>query len=200
MERNEVMEPETLKAELSSVLSIPEKWDSTERQWSDLSSVIRGYERQVSRITDAYQAGAIELSDLKERRQMLMAKISDAVRRRDEIAAMRRKEISMESILSDIGSFAATIRNGLETLTFQEKRKVIELLVERVIVRGEDVTVENVIPLKGRFSVLCKDGRGHAQGDQTGRVRENLPAGVCRHCQHDKAELAGCCCSSKSLR
>lgn len=55
-----IMEPETLKAELNSVLSIPEQWDSIERQWNELSSLIRGYEGQISRITDAYQSGAIE--------------------------------------------------------------------------------------------------------------------------------------------
>ena len=88
-----------------------------------------------------------------------MAKISDAVKRREEIAALRQRAISMESILSDVESFAVTIRNGLETLTFQERRKLIELLVERVTVKGNNVTVENVVPLKGRFSVLCKDGR-----------------------------------------
>ena len=113
---------------------------------------------------------------------MLVAKISDAVKRQDEIAALRQREISMESILSDVDSFAATIRNGLETLTFQEKRKLIELLVERVIVKRNDVTVENVVPLKGRFSVLCKDGRGFPQGNEAGllshvyqRTHESLP-------------------------
>ena len=170
-----IMEPETLRAELNSVLSIPEQWDSIERQWSDLSSSIRGYEGQISRITDAYQSGAIELDDLKKRRDILIAKISDAVKRRDEIAALRQRAISMESILSDVESFAVTIRNGLETLTFQEKRKLIELLVERVIVKGNNVTVENVVPLKGRFSVLCKDGRGSSQGTEAGRAKAPLP-------------------------
>ena len=170
-----IMEPETLRAELNSVLSIPEQWDSIERQWSDLSSLIRGYEGQISRITDAYQSGAIELDDLKKRRDMLVAKIYDAVKRRDEIAALRQREISMENILSDVESFAVTIRNRLETLTFQEKRKLIELLVERVIVKGNNVTVENVVPLKGRFSVLCKDGRGSSQGTEAGRAKAPLP-------------------------
>ena len=54
-----IMEPETLRAELNSVLSIPEQWDSIERQWNDLSSLIRGYEGQISRITDAYLSGAL---------------------------------------------------------------------------------------------------------------------------------------------
>lgn len=176
---------------MNSVLSIPEQWDSFEQQWNDLSSLIRGYEGQISKITDAYQSGPIQLDDLKKRRDILVAKISDAVKRRDEIGALRQREINMESILSDVESFAVPIRNKLETLTFQERRKLIELLVERLIVKGNNVTVENGVTLKGRFSVLCKDGRNHAQGTEAGRIREDLRAGVCRFGSVRQAELAG---------
>ena len=124
-----IMEPETLRAELNNVLSIPRQWDSIERQWNDLSSLIRGYEGQISRITDAYQLGAIELDDLKRRIDMLKAKKSDAVKRRDEITALRQREIKQDGlrktfqrVFADLPQSAKLSLSGeflLETYTFR---------------------------------------------------------------------------------
>lgn len=127
-----------------------------EKRRNDIYSFIKGFERQVSRITYASSSGAIELEGLKKRREILMAKISDAVNRRDEIAALRQKKISKENIQSDVESFAVTVRNEFETLKFQEKTKLIEPLMEKVIVNGKGVIMENIVPTKDRFSVLCK--------------------------------------------
>jgi hypothetical protein len=50
-------------------------------------------------------------------------------------------------------AFAAAIRDGLEALDFAGRQRLVRLLVERVIVLGEDVTIEHVVPLSGRFAV-----------------------------------------------
>ena len=59
---------------------------------------------------------------------------------------------------------------------------------------GKKFFVINLIrwkPKKIMETYLRRWDRDHAQGDQSGLGRENLSAGVCRHCQHDKAEPAG---------
>lgn len=156
--------PDVLRAELNSVLSIAEAGEAFSQQWNNLDSLIRGYERQITRVTDAYQAGAMELSDFMGRKETLSEKISDARRRKDELSSMRQKQIDVERVLADIDAFSETLRNGLDTMEFDARRSVVELLVEKVVVKGEEVTVENVVPLRGRFSVLKTEGRNIPQG------------------------------------
>ena len=153
-----IREPDVLQAELNTVLSVADAGDSFSNQWNSLDSMIKSYDGQISRLTDAYQAGAMDLGDFTVRKAALTAKISDARRRQDELSSLRKKQISMEKILADIAAFSETVREGLETLDFEGRRAVVELLVERVVVKGEDVTVENVVPLQGRFSVLNTHG------------------------------------------
>ena len=39
--------------------------------------------------------------------------------------------------------------SGLELLTFEEKRKIVDLLVDRVVVAGDKVRIEGVLPPPG---------------------------------------------------
>ena len=64
--------------------------------------------------------------------------------------AVRHKQLNA----TDVESFAVTIRNGIEKFTLQERRKHIELLLERIIVVGKNFTVKNFVPLKGVL-VFC---------------------------------------------
>ncbi len=65
----------------------------------------------------------------------------------------------MERLGADLEAFAAAIRDGLEALDFAGRQRLVRLLVERVIVLGEDVTIEHAVPLSGRFCRLRPDAR-----------------------------------------
>ena len=66
----------------------------------------------------------------------------------------------MERLGAELKAFAAAIRDGLEALDFAGRQRLVRLLVERVIVQGEDVTIEHAAPLSGRFCRLRPDDRG----------------------------------------
>src|SRR5258708_1283929 len=51
------------------------------------------------------------------------------------------------SIADDIATFAATLRDGLDKLGFAERQRLVRLLLERVVVIGDKVTIEHAIPL-----------------------------------------------------
>ena len=50
-------------------------------------------------------------------------------------------------------AFAATLREGLAQLDFAGRERLVRLLVERVVVTGDQVTIEHVIPLSGRLEL-----------------------------------------------
>ena len=50
------------------------------------------------------------------------------------------------SMVQSIAAFCERVQQGLTEATFEQKRHVIELLVDRVVVTGEEVEIRYVIP------------------------------------------------------
>ena len=48
-----------------------------------------------------------------------------------------------------VEDFREAMRAGLEHANFEQRRALVELLVDRVVVDGEDVEIRYVIPLSG---------------------------------------------------
>jgi site-specific DNA recombinase len=128
--------------------------------------------QQLDRLTEAYLAGVVLLdeyrrrrADLENRRQTLhhQWQLLDA-------QADRRKELA--GLSRSIGDFCARVRQGLEQATFDQKRLLIELLVDRVIVTDGEVEIRYVVPTTRaseqiRFCHLRLAYRGRSRGHQT---------------------------------
>ena len=158
--REWIRDPEVLRAELECISRSPGDSDAfVLTEWNRIDSLIRGYGKQMERIKDAYQLGAITVDDLKDRKNILEEKISEATKRQQELYALRQSSINIGAMISDIDAFASSLRDGMDTLSFEERQRVIRLLVERVVVNGDSVTIEHVVPITGRFSGLNINGR-----------------------------------------
>jgi site-specific DNA recombinase len=147
-------------ADLSSLLTHPEQvTQALERvhggNWlpQELQARQEGLRRaevsltqQLDRLTEAYLAGVGLLdeyrrrrADLESRRQMLHQQ-----RQLLEAQADRRKELA--GLSRSIEDFCARLRQGLEQATFDQRRLLIELLVDRVIVTDGEVEIRYVVP------------------------------------------------------
>ena len=103
-------------------------------------------EHQMERLTDAYLATVLQLAEYKRRHQELeqrqhsiaeqVRQLEASVGRHDELAAM----------VQSIDAFCQRVQQGLAQATFDERRQLIELLVDRVVVTGEEVEIRYVIP------------------------------------------------------
>lgn len=60
----------------------------------------------------------------------------------------------LDRVTTDLVAFAATLRAGLAQLDFAGRERLVRLLIERVIVTDDQITIEHVIPLSGRFARL----------------------------------------------
>lgn len=102
--------------------------------------------QQLERLTDAYLASVLHLDEYKRRHQELeqrLQSIAEQVRhletdvqRHDELAAM----------VQSIEAFCQRVTQGLAEATFEQKRQLVELLIDRVVVTGEEVEIHYVIP------------------------------------------------------
>ena len=102
--------------------------------------------QQLDRLTEAYLAGVVLLDeyrrrrgDLERRRQMLQEQ-----RRVLEVQTDRRRELA--GLSRSIEDFCGRVRQGLEQATFDQKRLLIELLIDRIIVTDGEVEIRYVVP------------------------------------------------------
>jgi len=103
-------------------------------------------QHQMQRLTDAYLADILQLEEYKRRHQELeqrqqglaeqMRQLEASVGRHDELAAM----------VQSIDAFCQRVQQGLSEATFEQKRQLIELLIDRVMVTNEEVEIRYVIP------------------------------------------------------
>src|SRR5947209_10294055 len=100
----------------------------------------------MERLTDAYLAKVLDLDEYKRRQQELeqrLQAIAEQVRHL-EVDVQRHDELA--AMVESIEVFCQRVAQGLADATFEQKRQLIELLVDRVVVTGNEVEIRYVIP------------------------------------------------------
>jgi site-specific DNA recombinase len=160
--------PEMLLTELAAWQTQHPDTEVAARDRARLEGTCRRLQGQIERLVDAYQHGAIDVRELKARRERVEADLAATRARADEIAARGMDGARTRRLGEDLRAFAATIRDGLEGLDFAGRQRLVQLLLERVVVTGDQVAIEHAIPLSGRFSGLRLADRVHDQSVEAG--------------------------------
>ena len=106
-------------------------------------------QRQIERLVDAYQAEAITLEELQARRARLTGRLAELDREEQRLTAECVQQDHLQGLAERIEDFRAAIAQGLDLASFEQRRALVELLIERVVVDGSDVEIRYVIPLSG---------------------------------------------------
>lgn len=103
-------------------------------------------ERQKRRLLDAYLGGVLELPELERKRTELDQRRDALLAQRRQLDAGAKERVELAGIADSIEEFCARVRAGLADATFEQKRSLVELLVDRVIVTDGDVEIRYVVP------------------------------------------------------
>ena len=103
--------------------------------------------RADKRLLDAYQAGAVTLAELSERRQFLASERQALERQREEQARLRQQRLRAEAVRMDLAAFCHRIHARLDGATFADKQAILQLVIERIIVGNGRLEIRHVIPL-----------------------------------------------------
>lgn len=114
--------------------------------------------REVQRLIDAYQAGAIQLAELQERRRRSEEQNQVLQRRWTEIQQQRREREQEIRLLQGLEAFCTSIQEALVEPSFVTKQKVLELVVDRIVVEDTKLTIGQTGPI-GKYSTVSP-GRG----------------------------------------
>ena len=102
--------------------------------------------RQLERLTEAYLGEVIPLAEYQRRRKDLEQREEALASQERQLQGQARQRMELAGVADSIEDFCGRVRGGLAEATFEQKRKLVELLIDRVIVTGEEVEIRYVIP------------------------------------------------------
>jgi site-specific DNA recombinase len=139
-------DPEVLRQQYAQGRGDPAVDVRAEHERARLERKLAALEREKTRLLDAYQAEVIELTELAERRQRLTEQGQQLRARVQEIEQQRLDRVAELRLLEGVDAFCASIRDAMVAPAFEVKQKVLQLVVQRIMVEDHRITIEHVVP------------------------------------------------------
>ena len=102
--------------------------------------------QQLERLTEAYLQAIIPLPEYERRRRDIEQKEQALGAQEQQLLAQAERQHEIAGLGIAIEEFCHRVQDGLDNATFEQKRRLIELLIDRVIVKDEEVEIRYVIP------------------------------------------------------
>jgi site-specific DNA recombinase len=101
---------------------------------------------QIDRLTEAYLHNVIPLPEYERRRRELEHKDQALADQEQQLTGQAERHRELAGLATAIEGFCARVQAGLTQATFEQKRRLVELLIDRVVVTDEEVEIRYVIP------------------------------------------------------
>lgn len=139
--------------------------------------------QQLERLTDAYLRAIIPLDEYERRRRDLEQRVRALSAQEDQLRDETARRQHLAGVTASLEAFRARVQRGLAHADFEQRRQLVMLHVDRVVVTGAEVEIRYVLPTSPdsehvRFCQLRKDYfDGVAAAIEHGR-EARLPAPV----------------------
>jgi len=112
-----------------------------------LKEQIKVANRELSRLLDAISAARWNWRELQKRRQLVQAKIELLNREQELLRKMAAEDKKEIDIRASLGEFAALVSGSLKRISFENKQKLLRIVLDKVVVNDWRVDVYYNIPL-----------------------------------------------------
>ena len=122
-----------------------------------LRDVLAQLERQQARLLDLYLAEVIEREEF-ERRRKEVAQTQQGLRQQlRQLDAQAQQHVHVAALAQGIETFCQRMQPTLDNLTFAQRRQLVELLIDCVIVNDAQVEIRYGVPTgpKGETTPFC---------------------------------------------
>src|SRR4051812_7942407 len=102
--------------------------------------------QQVERLTEAYLAGVVPLCEFERRRRDAETRLQAVERQEHDLVHDAERHGETARLAAHAEAFCRRVREGLAEADFDQKRALLELLIDRVIVTDRAVEIRYVIP------------------------------------------------------
>jgi site-specific DNA recombinase len=147
-------------ADLCSVLTHPEhlsaalqraqggQWvpDEIAARRTTVQQALTQTQRQQDRLMDAYLADVIDLAAFEHKRGELTRRLETLRAQQRQLDASAQQCLNLAAVAASLDAFCAQVSAGLVSATFEQRRALVELLIDRVIVTHDQVEIRYVVP------------------------------------------------------
>jgi site-specific DNA recombinase len=105
---------------------------------SNLRKAHATLERQIERLTDAYLAEVLGLDEYRRRREVLEQRQATLALQEQQLEAQVARRRDLAAFVESIDGFCRRVAQGLAEASFEERRQLVELLVDRVVVHPNE--------------------------------------------------------------
>jgi site-specific DNA recombinase len=116
------------------------------RRQATLRQVRASVARQRQRLLEAYLAEVIDLAAFQRQERTLAGQEADLLAREREVAAQGERLVEVSAIAQSMTQVLEGLRVGLGQAGFEQRRQLVELLIDRVVVTDGQVEIRYVIP------------------------------------------------------
>lgn len=102
--------------------------------------------QQWERMVTAYRRGTIALEDLEQYRQRKQLAEQDLNNRKKNWEKRQKEFAGFAVALSQLEKYRSTIQSSVDSLTFEQKRELLTLLVEEVVVYEDKLIIRHILP------------------------------------------------------
>jgi site-specific DNA recombinase len=141
-----------------------------------IGQAVAQLERQQQRLLDAYLAEVVTLAEFERKRGELERRRVTLADQQHQLDALAQQRLKLGAVADGIERFCQTVRDGLATATFAQRRLLVELLIDRVVVTDGEVEIRYVLPIapEGPHLRFCQLRKDHLFGPAVGVAFDDL--------------------------
>jgi len=117
-----------------------------ERERQQLEREAERLQQRQQRLLDAYEMGVLGLEELQRRRQRIVEAQRTLDRQRRAWEQRHQCWKAYEQALSELERYRTAIQEGLERLSFEQRREILTLLVEEVVIYDDRIVIRHILP------------------------------------------------------
>jgi site-specific DNA recombinase len=149
--------------------------DDLRAQREQAARIVATHERSLKRLVDGYEAGAIDLHDLKARSEALRGRIEHAKRDVANVESKLQQTIHLRAVVTQIEDFGAHVHKGLNEISWLERRHIIRTLVAKVEIDPDGATVVYRLPSIDPPSIEPSNDASDGELDSSYQLRKRRP-------------------------
>ena len=118
--------------------------------------------QQLERLTDAYLRAVIPLDEYERRRRDLEQRARALAEQEEQLRSDAARQQQLAGVAASLEAFRERVQGGLAQAGFEQRRQLVLLLIDRVVVTDAEVEIRYVLPTSPesehvRFCHLRKD-------------------------------------------
>ena len=120
----------------------------------------RGVQMEEDRAIGLYVSGKITENQLDQQRKLILERLEAARAKLDDYRAQESLTVEKRVLMENIAEWAGKVGDGLDSLSSEERRDVLKLIVDQIeIDRENNVSITLGIPTEGLVSIEQEESR-----------------------------------------